>query len=61
MTPDVNVLIAALCSEYHLTGNAIPDAWIAASVHHHRLHLTTFDKGFRRFLNPGRLTILHTG
>jgi len=50
----------ALCSEHQLMGNAIPDAWIAASVRHHHLHLTTFDKGFRRFLEPSRLTLLAT-
>ena len=51
---------AALCAEHRLTGNAIPDAWIAASALHHHLHLITFDKGFRRFLKPGRLTVLNT-
>lgn len=51
----------ALCAGHRLMGNAIPDAWIAASVRHNHLHLVTFDKGFRRFLKPGRLTILGAG
>jgi predicted nucleic acid-binding protein len=33
----------------------------AASVRHHHLHLVTFDKGFRRYLKPGRLTVLGAG
>lgn len=48
----------ALCAQHGLTGNAIPDAWIAAAAHHHHLHLVTFDKGFRKLLKPGRVTVL---
>lgn len=47
-----------LCVQQGLTGNAIPDAWIAAAAHHHHLHLVTFDKGFRRPLKPSLVTVL---
>lgn len=49
---------ADLCRAHVLTGNAVPDAWIAAAVRHHHEHLATFDRGFRRLLDPGSLTIL---
>lgn len=48
----------ALCAQRGLTGNAIPDAWIAAAAHHHHLHLVTFDKGFRKLLKPSLVTVL---
>ena len=48
----------ALCARLGLTGNAIPDAWIAAAAHHHHLHLVTFDKGFRKLLKPSMVTVL---
>lgn len=48
----------ALCAQRGLTGNAIPDAWIAAAAHHHHLHLVTFDKGFRKLLKPSMVTVL---
>lgn len=48
----------ALCARLGLTGNAIPDAWIAAAAQHHHLHLVTFDKGFRKLLKPSMVTVL---
>ncbi len=48
----------ALCARLDLTGNAIPDAWIAAAAQHHHLHLITFDKGFRKHLKPSMVTVL---
>lgn len=47
-----------LCAERELTGNAIPDAWIAAAAQHHHLHLVTFDKGFRKLLKASMVTVL---
>lgn len=47
-----------LCAQHDLTGNAIPDAWIAAAAHHHHLHLVTFDKGFRKLMKPSMVTVL---
>lgn len=41
-----------------LTGNHVPDAWIAAKVRHHHLRLATFDRGFKRLLRPSMLTLL---
>lgn len=49
---------AGLCRVHTLAGNAVPDAWIAAAVRHHREHLATFDRGFRRLLDAGSLTVL---
>ena len=39
-------------------GNAIPDAWIAAAAQSHRVHLVTFDKGFRRLMKASLVTVL---
>lgn len=50
--------VERLCAQQGLTGNAIPDAWIAVAAHHHHLHLVTFDKGFRRLLKPSLVTVL---
>jgi uncharacterized protein len=47
-----------LCARHSLTGNAIPDAWIAAAAQNHHLHLVTFDKGFRKLLKPSLVTVL---
>jgi len=48
----------ALCTRHAVTGNAIPDAWIAAAAHYHHLHVATFDKGFRKLLKPSMVTVL---
>lgn len=47
-----------LCLRHGLTGNAIPDAWIAAAAQGHHLHLVTFDKGFRKLQKPSMVTVL---
>ena len=47
-----------LCAEHQLTGNAIPDAWIAAAAQSEQLHLVTFDKGFRKLMKPSLVTVL---
>lgn len=47
-----------LCEHHRLTGNDIPDAWIAAAVLAHHDHLVSFDKGFRRFLKTNEFTLL---
>ncbi len=51
-------LFEQLCATHRLSGNAIPDAWIAAAVQANHEHLATFDRVFRRFLPPNALTIL---
>ena len=48
----------ALCAQHQLTGNAIPDAWIASAAHDHHQPLVTFDKGFRKLLKPSMVTVL---
>lgn len=47
-----------LCAQHSLTGNAIPDAWIAAAAQNHHIPLVTFDKGFRKLLKPSMVTVL---
>ncbi len=44
--------------EKGLSGNAVPDAWLAASVIGLGEHLVTFDAGFRRLLPRRQLTVL---
>lgn len=47
-----------LCLDGKLTGNAIPDAWIAAAVKVMNGRLVTFDRGFMRLLGKGERTLL---
>ena len=47
-----------LCLAGQLQANDIPDAWIAAVVATTGGHLVTFDRGFKRFLVRGQLTVL---
>jgi toxin-antitoxin system PIN domain toxin len=51
-------LFDRLCEQYRLTGNDIPDAWIAAAVQINHFRLVSFDKGFRRFLKNSEFTLL---
>jgi toxin-antitoxin system PIN domain toxin len=51
-------LFEALCGQQGLTGNDIPDAWIAAAVLTNHDRLVSFDRGFLRFLTPEQLTLL---
>jgi predicted nucleic acid-binding protein len=44
--------------ERQLSGNDLPDAWLAACVVQHGEHLVTFDRGFRKLLSRGQLTVL---
>lgn len=52
--------LRVLCLTQKLTDNAIPDAWIAASVLQHGERLATFDKDFLRLLPPAHLELLTT-
>ncbi len=47
-----------LCNEKALAGNAIPDAWIAATVTASNGHLVTFDRDFRKLLKRSKVTVL---
>ena len=51
-------LFEHLCTRHGLSGNAIPDAWIAAAAQSHHVHLATFDKGFRRLMKASLVTVL---
>lgn len=47
-----------LCSEHALSGNDVPDAWLAAAVLEQSEHLVSFDADFRRLLPKSRFTRL---
>lgn len=51
-------MLRNLCREGRFSGNDIPDVWIAAAVKTLHGHLVTFDRGFRRMLSKGELTVL---
>jgi uncharacterized protein len=51
-------VLCQLCRAGRLSGNRIPDAWIAAAVIATGDHLVTFDKGFRSLLPRRALTLL---
>ena len=47
-----------LCLDKLLSGNALPDAWLAAAVDHSSEHLVSFDRDFRKLLRRGQFTLL---
>ena len=47
-----------LCLDKALTGNDLPDAWLAAAVAHRGEHLVTFDRDFRKLLTRSQVTLL---
>lgn len=47
-----------LCIDNQLSGNDLPDAWLAAAVAHLGEHLVSFDRDFRKLLGRGRFTLL---
>ena len=49
-----------LCIEKSLSGNSVPDAWIASTVIAFNGHLVTFDRDFRKLIKRSQLTILST-
>lgn len=65
-TPSVGMLavqnewprLRALCLQQTLSGNILPDAWIAACVLQQQEVLATFDRDFIRLLPPQRLQLL---
>jgi len=52
-------VLRTLCLEHGLTGNRIPDAWIAAVVIVNGSHLVTLDRGFGGMLGTRSLTVLN--
>ncbi len=47
-----------LCLDKQLTGNALPDAWLAAATLQLGEHLVTFDSDFKKLLSRSKLTVL---
>ncbi len=47
-----------LCLDKQLSGNDVPDAWLAAAVAHMGEHLVSFDRDFRKLLARGQFTLL---
>ena len=47
-----------LCRDAQLSGNDIPDAWIAAAVRTIGSHFVTFDRGFATLLGRREVTFL---
>jgi uncharacterized protein len=51
-------VLRQLCIDKQLSGNALPDAWLAAAVEHTGEHLVSFDKDFKKLLKRGQFTHL---
>lgn len=47
-----------MCLDKGLTGNDLPDAWIAAAVAQQGEHLVSFDRDFARLLSRSQWTLL---
>ena len=47
-----------LCLDKQLTGNRLPDAWLAAATLHLGEHLVSFDRDFRKLLGRSRFMLL---
>ena len=47
-----------LCLDGNLSGNDLPDAWLAAAVEQQGEHLVSFDRDFKKLLGRGRFTLL---
>ncbi len=50
-----------LCLDKKLSGNDLPDAWLAAAVAQRGEHLVSFDRDFRKLLGRAELTLLASG
>lgn len=51
-------VLRQLCLARQLSGNDLPDAWLAAATVHGGEHLVTFDHDFKRLLGRSQLTLL---
>ena len=47
-----------LCLDKKLSGNDVPDAWLAAAVAQRGEHLVSFDKDFKKLLGRAQLSLL---
>jgi len=54
-------LLRQMCLDKQLSGNDLPDAWLAAAVVQLGEHLATFDKDFKRLLGRTQVTVLDAG
>jgi toxin-antitoxin system PIN domain toxin len=57
MGPEWPVL-RRLCLDKPLSGNDLPDAWLAAAVVQQSEHLASFDRDFRKLLPRSQFTLL---
>jgi uncharacterized protein len=46
------------CTAKNLSGNDLPDAWLAAATTHVGEHLVAFDRDFKKLLPRSQLTVL---
>ena len=47
-----------LCLDRQLSGNVLPDAWLAAATLHLGEHLVSFDRDFRKLVGRSQFTLL---
>ena len=47
-----------LCLDKQLSGNSLPDAWLAAATLHLGEHLVSFDRGLRKLVGRSEFTLL---
>jgi len=53
-------LLRQLCLDKPLSGNDLPDAWLAAATVQQREHRVTFDRDVRKLLPRSQVTLLQT-
>jgi predicted nucleic acid-binding protein len=53
--------LRTLCVDKRLSGNDIPDAWLAAAIAQRGEHLVSFDRDFKKLLGRGQFTLLVGG
>jgi uncharacterized protein len=51
-------VLRQLCLDKSLSGNDLPDAWLAATTLHSGEHLVTFDRDFKKLLGRSQMTLL---
>ena len=51
-------ILRQLCVDKQLTGNDLPDAWLAAVTLQLGEHLVSFDSGFKKLLPRSQVTVL---
>jgi len=51
-------VLRRVCLDKPLSGNDLPDAWLAAAVVQQSEHLVSFDRDFRKLLTRSQFTLL---